>query len=299
MDTQTFNHLQKRSRKGFVIATLSVAFILFFLGLFCGILLLGRAFIQEGRSTILMKISLNDGFQQTQLNLLQRELSQNPGIESISFISKEQALKKYISQTGDKDVLKLTGGINPLLASFDVKLKNTYIHSDSIKKMRNNLKKNILISEVNYPAEIIADVDKNMTYFWLLALVVAGISVFLTIYLVINTLRLAIFAQRLNIRTMQLIGATQSFIRKPFVRKGIMQGLLAGLIASLALGILFLGISLQLFSTHSGHSSVSYVEFFALLVGIVLFGGLLGYVGSYRAVNRFLYQPLDELMMES
>lgn len=296
MDTHTFSHLQNRSRRGFVIATLSVTFILFFLGLFGGIVLLGKAFIQEGRSEILMKVSVNDGFQQTQINLLERELRLMPGIENTTFVSKESALKRYIAQTGDKDVLKLTGGINPILASFDVKLRSSHIQSDSIQSMRKRLKKNVLVSEVSYPAEMIADIDKNLNYFLLLTGGIALIAIFLTIYLIINTLRLSIFAQRLNIRTMQLIGATQAFVRKPFVRQGIMQGIIAGLSAAVLLAILFFVLTSRLFSDNQHFSLFSHSEFLALLLGIVLFGALLGYIGSYRAVNRFLNKSLDELM---
>ena len=117
----------------------------------------------------------------------------------------------------------------------------------------------------------------------------------LLIYALRRTIRLSIYAQGLNIRTMQLIGATEQFIRKPFLWSGMIQGFLAGILAISLLIRLILMINFRLASIDPNGKFLLKWEFVALLTGIVLFGGVFGYLASYFIVNRYLNKSLDEI----
>lgn len=290
------SYLQSRSRRGYLAATISVAFILFILALFFSVFLFGKRFIREHQDAILLKISVHDGISSASLLLLEKKIKGSPYCKIMSFISKESALNQFIKQTGDKEVVKMMGGVNPLYASYEVILKPDYIHFDSILKIQQTLSQDLAVASVDYPIEMVSGFQSNMKNLVLISLVIGITTIFLTIYLVMNTIKLIIYAQRLNIRTMQLIGATDVFIRKPYVRTGIVQGLLAGLIADILLFLMLILLFSRFAPLSEFPTFILQVEFFALLAGIVLFGSLLGYAGSRLAVNRFLNRSLESLI---
>lgn len=290
------NYLQNRSRRGYLAATLSVALILLILALFFSFFLFGKRFIREHQDAILLKISVHDGISSGSLLLLEKKIKSAPYCKSLTFISKETALRHFIEQTGDKDVIKMMDGVNPLYASYEVILKPDYIHSDSILNIQQNLVKDIAVAAVDYPIEMVSGFQTNMKNLIVISLIIGIIAVFLTIYLVMNTIKLRIYAQRLSIRTMQLIGATAPFIRKPYLRTGMIQGLIAGVMADILLFFMLLLLFSRMAPVREFLPFILHIDFFALLAGIVLFGSLLGYAGSHLAVNRFLNRSLESLI---
>lgn len=293
-----FNWDISRLRRQTLWSGISMALVLTLMGLFLGLAILAKQLLERARSSVPMKVSLADSFQETQKNLLERELKLSEAVEKFTYVSKEQALARYLINTGDKEIVKLSGGINPLPASYDLQLKPAYIQADSIAKLSATLKKNLIVSEVFYPLQLMLNVRQNMAYLLIIGLVVALLTTLISIYLIFNTLKLRIYAQRLQIRTMQLIGATPSYIRKPFVRNGLLQGLASGILADILLLIVFTGIFAYFFNLSEGFAILSSPGFFLLLIGIVVFGVALGYLGSYHAVHRFLNRSLEELMKE-
>lgn len=270
--------------------------MLFFLGLFASYLILGKQFASRIQEDVRLEVQVYDGIAASELDRFAREIGQAVYAESIEYVSKSDALAEYRDRFGT-DITEPLNGFNPLLASFRVKLWSSYIEENALKEIEQELIKDVVVASVEYPLTEILQLQKNIravAWFTLaLGLVLLGIA----FYLIFGTIRLGIYAKRLAIRTMQLIGATSDFIRRPFIVSGLTQGGIAGIIASglvlLAWWLLshFAPVPLPIWELGSA-------AFIGLLGGILLLGLLLGWTGSYLAVNRYLNKDLDQLMQE-
>lgn len=292
---QHYSYLKRRSRGAYFTSLLSISLVLFFLGLFATLALFGQSIARHAQESIAMKIFLFDEIEDVDRLAFQEELEQSVFVAQVTFVSKEEAGKILMENTGE-DVLELTDGINPLPASFNVRLQADYILADSLSSIRNQWAENPIVAEVEYPIELIVAANRNVQVITFILALTGVLLVFIALYLIMGTIRLSIYAQRLTIRSMQLIGATNAFIRRPFLARGLSQGALGGLIACGLLIITFLLVRLRLAWMEFGESLSSMGEFIGILGGIVLFGTVLGLIGSYVAVNRFLHRNLDELM---
>jgi cell division transport system permease protein len=289
------SYLRRRSRANYVTATLSIALVLFFLGTFATLALFTKAFTRSAKESIEMRVSLYDGIGTAQLQQFMEKLLAKPYVLDARYISKEEAARLYLEQTGE-DLLKTLDGINPLPPEVRVKLRSTYLEADSIAEIESQLKEEIIVSDIAIPTWLLDVVNQNANTLAFAALLIGGIAILIAFYLIFGTIRLAIYAKRLTIRSMQLIGATKGFIRRPFLRRGLGQGFLAGVLASAMLTAL-----LYLMDTQIDLLNLTDQEFFdSFLVGVlgsmIGFGCILGFWGSYMAVNRYLDQDLDELM---
>lgn len=273
-----------------------MALMLFFLGLFASYLILGNDFANKIQEDVRLEVQIHDGIAAAELDRFAREIGQAVYAESIEYVSKSDALAEY----QDRFRTDITGpldGFNPLLASFRVKLWPSYIEKEAVKEIEQELIKDIAVASVEYPLDEILQLQQNVQKVaWMtlgLGIVLLGIA----FYLIFGTIRLGIYAKRLGIRTMQLIGATDSFIRKPFIISGLFQGSIAGIIASVLIVLAWWLLSLfapePLPMWH-----LTSPAFIGLLGGILLLGLLLGWTGSYLAVNRYLHKDLDQLMQE-
>ncbi|MEZ4772833.1 MAG: permease-like cell division protein FtsX [Bacteroidia bacterium] len=288
-------YLKSKSRSTYVTSLLSISLVLFFLGLFLALILFGGAFARNAREAIVMKVFLHDGIKTEALKDLESRLAAMPFVRELRYISKEEAGEIMLEKTGE-DVKSMMDGVNPLLASFNVNLYPSYIAADKLAEIQTTLSQERIVAEVAYPADMIINLNRNIQIISLAFLTVGLILVGIGFYLIFGTIRLAIYAERLTIRSMQLIGATQGFIRRPFLINGLTQGGLGGLIASglLIISVVFLRRWLE--SMNLGGSFSLGGTLIGLLAGIVLFGLALGLSGSFFAVNKYLNRNLDELM---
>lgn len=292
---RTFAYVRRRSRMTYVTTLLSIALVLLFLGLFAAMGLFGHGFVRYAREAIVLKVFLHDEIdQQGQVNFV-AELRQKPYVQSLELVSKEAAARQMKERLGE-DLLNLTEGVNPFLASIDLQLKGDYIQLDSLPKVRRELESRVFVAEVSYPLEMIELVSQRVQALSWGLLVVGVFLVVVVLYLVFGTIRLSIYAQRLTIRSMQLMGATHAFIRRPFLRAGLLQGGLAGGLAGVGLSLIWTLLGSQFEQLGLEKQFVPLGGLIAILSGIVLFGLALGFSGSYLAVNRFLDRNLDELM---
>lgn len=199
--------------------------MLFFLGLFASYLILGNEFANRIQENIRLEVQVHDGIAASELDRFAREIGQAVYAESIEYVSKSDALAEYRARFGN-DITGPLDGFNPLLASFRVKLWSTYIEQEALRGIEQELIKDIAVASVEYPLEEILKLQQNIRKVaWMtlgLGLVLLGIA----LYLIFGTIRLGIYARRLAIRTMQLIGATNSFIRRPFIISGLILSLI-------------------------------------------------------------------------
>lgn len=268
--------------------------VLFFIGLFFSVLLLVGSLVKDA-SRIEMRVFLHDEIGELQQQEFQEWLDQQAFIRSKEYVSKEDALT-VMKTREQEDVMELMQGFNPLLAAYHLQLDPGYIQSDSLIEVRQQLEDFLIVDSVEYPGERLARVSQNIRTLTGIFLGLAIILLVIVFFLILSTIRLSIYARRLMIRSMQLIGATRSFIRRPFLIGGITQGLLSGLIASILLVFSLIGIRNYVARMGIEIQDLANEQLIGLLVGIVLFGVLLGLTGSFFAVNKYLDRNLDELM---
>lgn len=291
----SFNYFKRRSRSSYITSMISISFVLFFIGIFASIVIFGNAFANYAQESIVMKVFLHDGLSEGGKDKFIADLEKKPYVSNFRFVSKEEAGEILISRTNE-DFMEIMDGVNPLLNSINVSLKQGYIQVDSLGRIKEDLESHLVVAEVEYPGEMVAVVKSNIATVTVIVTFLSLVLLAVAFYLIFGTIRLAIFAKRLNIRTMQLIGATQAFIRKPFLLNGSIQGGFSGILAAVLLTATFVIIQSRLSSTGLMEGIAIGGELIGLLSGIILFGALLGFVGSFLAVNRYLNKKLDELM---
>ena len=235
------------------------------------------------KENIVLNIIVNDNVNEGDVLAMQKDLEKDPYVLRTEYISKELAAKNLKEDLGEDFVEYL--GHNPLLPSIDVYLKEQYANTDSIQTFIQKSAKNSRVKEVVYQESLIDMVNKNIR---IIGIVVLGFTIVLLIIavaLINNTIRLAIYSQRFLIKSMQLIGATKNFIRKPYLLYGIFHGLLGALIA-----ILLLIFTLQ-FAQQQIPDLVflrNWYEFGAIFLIVVALGIVISGFSTYFAVTKYL-----------
>lgn len=286
---------RRRSRSAYLTTLLSMGLVLFFLGLFGSFFLFAGKFARELEQSVQLKVFLHDGLPAAQRLNFEAWLQVREYVEAYDFVSKDSARAILLERTGE-DVPALLDGLNPLPDAYNVMLKTRYLQPDSLDQIKNEMSAYLLVSDVEYPLEMIAKLRRNYRAVSVMLILTGSLLLGMALYLIFGAIRLSIFAQRLTIRSMQLIGAREGFIRRPFLWKGIFQGLLAGLLGAALLANTLWAVEAYLRQMDLESRLLTRPDFIGLFAGIVLLGSLLGWSGSYLAVNRYLSRNLDELM---
>jgi cell division transport system permease protein len=219
-----------------------------------------------------------------QSEALHTRLQTIPAVATTTFVSREEAQQIFAEEFGEGAEIYDDGPFLP--ASVRLQLKTSYIHTDSISQMASQIQSFDHVDDVVFDQALLARVQQNVRLVSLAGLVLGAIVILAAIFLVGNTIRLTIYARRLLIRTMKLVGATDAFVRRPFLVEGVLQGLIAGTVAS---GIVW-GLY-RLMLRELPDLAISYAfphAEWALAGGIVVAGVLLGWLGSFFAVRRFI-----------
>jgi len=268
----------KRARLATVITTTSVSFALLLIGYFLIISLNIDLWIGDFRSRIELEVFLEPDLDKAAGLKIKNEISKIAGVESGQYFSKEQAAKRFEAEFGQSvyDVLDT----NPLPSSLTVKIKKDYRTARNVSKITSTIRKISGVSDIVYQKELLAVIDH---YLYLLYLIAGGLGLILVtiaLILLFNTIRLTIFARKDIIEIMQLVGARRSFIRRPFIIEGFIQGLIGALLAN---GMLFGSVKMvrAFFYPYLAHSIQIYV-----FIGI--FGVLIGIISSKLSVSKFL-----------
>ena len=280
----------KKTKTIYISTVFGIAMVLLMVGLLGLILVHANNLKRYVKENIVLNIFVDDAAHETDVLQLQKQLETNPMVKQTQYVSKELAARNLQKDLGE-DFVKFLG-YNPLSPSLDVYLKADYANNADIEKFKAELLKNPLVKEVKYQQSLVDEMNQNITSISLVILVFAGIFVILSVALINNTIRLAIYSQRFLIKSMQLVGATKGFIRKPFLLYGIWHGLLGGLIAVMILiGTLYFAdkqipdlIILQ-----------SYTEFGIVFLGVIGLGIFISGFSTFLAVNKFLRLKVYDL----
>lgn len=280
---------RRRLRSSYFSTIISITLVLFMLGLVGLVILNAKKLSDHVKENISFSIFLKDNVKETDIVKLQKTLDAAEYVKSTEYIDREQAMKIFQEEIGE-DIGFL--GFNPLLASIEVRLKAAYANPDSIAGIEKELLDNQKIKEVHYKKNLVALVNENVRKITIVLLAFSALLLIIAIALINNSIRLAIYTKRFLIRSMQLVGATQSFIRKPFLWKGIFHGIIGALLAiGLLIGIIY-SIQKQLPELFE----LQDVELFASLFGIVLLLGVfISWICTFFAVLKYLRMRPDQL----
>ena len=271
-------------------SVVTIALVLFLLGIL-GLLVLNAKRISDYvKENIGFSIILKEGAKEVESIRLQKMLDTKNYVKSTKYVTKDEAARELEKDLGEDFVDFL--GYNPLLASIDVHLHARYANPDSIKHIKQDLKEYQEIKEVFYQKSLVELINQNIQKIGLIILIFSGFLFLIAITLIHNTIRLSIYAKRFIINTMQLVGATRSFIRRPFLFRGILWGIYASV---LAMGLLT-GIIYFLQGAFSNIISLEDVEILSLLyAGVLIVGILISLISTHIAVNKYLKINPDKL----
>ncbi|OKS88008.1 cell division protein FtsX [Mucilaginibacter polytrichastri] len=280
----------KKTKAIYISTVFGIAMVLLMVGLLGLILVHANNLSRYVKENIVVNVYVDETTRETDVLQLQKQLDSHPFVKQTQYVSKELAARKMQKDLGE-DFIKFLG-VNPLSESIDVYLKAEHANNADIAAFKAELLKNPLVKEVNYQAPLVDKMNQNLASITLIILVFAGIFVVVSVALINNTIRLAIYSQRFLIKSMQLVGATKSFIRKPFLLYGIWHGLLGALIAIIILvGTLYLAIrqipDLVILQ--------NYTEFGIVFLGVIGLGVLIAGLSTFLAVNRFLRLKIYDL----
>jgi cell division transport system permease protein len=274
----------------------STTLSLFIVGLFGIILIQASSLTKMIRENIEIQVFLDKGLSQQQLAELRKDLAKKPFVLQaedsvyLRFISNKEAAETFIKNTGE-DFTKFLED-NPLRDSYVFSVSEEFQSSEQLTLIAKELETQPGVFEVSYMTDLVDSINKNL---FKVSLIMGGFILILivtVIMLINNTIRLALFSQRFLIRSMQLVGATRGFIRKPFLIRAFLFGVLAGVLAS---GILYALLEYTK-GNIEGFASLQNTELMLLLfVGLTVTGGFLSGISTLRAVNKYLNMSLDEL----
>ena len=280
----------KKTKTIYISTIFSIALVLLMLGMLGLIVVHAKNLSNYVKENIVLNIIVDEGAKETDVLAFQKQLNGNTVVKQTLYVNKEVAQHNLTKDLGEDFVNFL--GYNPLLSTIDVYLKADYANTKSIDALKKSLEKNPVVKEVIYQSSLIDMVNKNISTISLIVLGFAIILLVIAIALINNTIRLAIFSQRFLIKSMQLVGATKNFIRKPFILVAALHGLIASFIAIIILlGILY-------YAQREIPEIVilrNYTEFGFVLIALVAIGIFITAISTLFAVSRYLRLKLYDL----
>jgi len=284
------NIAKKRLRTSYMVSVISIALVLFMLGIF-GLLFLNAKKISEYvKENIGFTIFIKDQVKEVDVIRLQKKLETYDYVRQTQYISKERAAEIMKEELGEDFIEFL--GYNPLSASIDIKLKAQYANKDSIAKIENDLRNYEEINEIYFQESLVNKINENIKKIGLGILLFCLLLLLIAITLINNTVRLSIYSKRFIINTMQLVGASRSFIRKPFVLRSILHGIYASLLSVLLLCSLIYLIQKEFIEIISFND----IEILGILfIFVTIFGVIISYLSTYFSVNKFLRLSTNDL----
>ncbi len=283
---------KRRVAGSYFMSLMSIALVLFLLGVFALLMLHAQKLSNHLKENIGFEVVMNSNANEDNILKLQKELDAMPAVKSTTYITKDEAIRRLSEDLGEDFLQWLGNEDNPLLPSIDVRFKADYANNDSLKLIQAQLLKNKDIKEIYYHKSLVNLINQNMNRIGLGLMIASLVLLIIAITLIRNTIRLSIYSKRFLVRSMQLVGATPAYIRRPFIRSGITQGFFGALIADAFLALLLYGLYQRL-------PELTLVQDYTIIIcifgGIIVLGILLGGLSTRFALRKYLNADVDKL----
>ncbi len=289
--TSSFDSFQKRRlHSSYASVVISIALVLLMIGVLSLVLLKSTKVANHFKEEVVVSLFLKDSITKKQTENLREFLTKEKFTKTIFYISKESAAKAYSEDLGE-DFLEFLGK-NPLKNCIDLYLNADYVTPEKMIDLEKSLSKNQFISEVSYNKPLVEQLTKNIKKISLWLLILSGFFSLVAVLLINSSIRLSIYAKRFNIKTMQMVGATKSFIRRPFILQSIKLGLLAAVLALIGLAVIIYNLdkNIPTLELLKDYISLGYVAAVVVVIAFVL-----TWLSTFFATQRFLNLQTNDL----
>lgn len=287
---QEERYFQRRIATSYFTTLISTTLVLFMMGLLGMIILHAKKLSDYVKENIGFSIMIREGIREPGIMELKKKLDRTYYVKSSEYIPKERAAERLQEELGE-DFLGFLG-YNPLLPTIDLRIKAPYANPDTLIRIEQRLLANPEVKEVFYQKSLVDMINRNLEKISLILLGFSAILLFIAIVLINNTIRLSVYSKRFMIRSMQLVGATEGFIRKPFLRRSVVQGCISALLATGALMLV------TYFSIEQLPELLELQDPLILLVLVVLIfllGTFISWISTWFAVRKYLRIRTDLL----
>lgn len=287
----SFEKYQKRRLiSSYFSVVLSVFLVLFLLGILGLFVINSKKLSDDFKEQIPMSVYFKDQAHDSVLKNFGVKLKESSFVKTDTFVSKETAASKHKDIIGE-DFMQFLG-FNPLQNSYDIHLKADYVVADSIKKIEQEFRQNRMISDIVYDKHLVDLVNDNIKKITFWILVITGFLALIAVLLINSSMRLSIYSNRFIIKTMQMVGATKSFIRKPFIWRSIKLGIIGAILAIIAI----IGVLIYI-DTNFPNLGILEDKLMigAVLASVLLLGILISWFSTFFATQRFLNLRTDDL----
>lgn len=279
-----------RLRSSYLTQIVSISLVLFLLGLLGFVLINARELSDYFRESLSFSVMLDEDSREADIRMLQKDLDAKHFVKSTDYISKEQAAENLQEELGE-DFLTFMG-YNPLLPSIDVYLLADYTHPDSVLNIERYLMNYDVVNEVYFQESFLHLINENVKKISVFLLIFSGLLLFISLTIINNTIRLSVYSKRFIIRTMQLVGATRSFIRKPFLLRSIVHGIIAALFSIVLLMVILYFVEQEFYLLFTLQDIGLLLYLFG---GIIVLGILINLVSTFFSVSKYLGISEDKL----
>jgi len=283
-------YAKRRLKTSYISTVVSIALVLFMIGLLGLVILHAKKLSNYVKENISLSVIMNDNVKEADIMQLKKTIDATDYVKSTNYITKEEAAEELKEDLGEDFISFL--GYNPLLPSIDVRVNANYANNDSLVIIENSIIENTNVKEVFYQKSLVQMINENLKK---ISFIILGFSFLLLIIafaLINNTIRLSVYSKRFLIRSMQLVGATQRFIRKPFIITGIVQGIIGAFVAiGLLIGVLY-------FSRQELPELIDLQEidlFLSLFAFVMIMGLIISWISTFFAVRKYLKIKTDYL----
>ncbi len=287
----SFEKYQKRRLiSSYFSVVISISLVLFLLGLLGLLVLNSKRVADYFKEQISVSIFLKNDAKEVEVTQLKQSLALAEYTKSAKYVSKEQAAEEHSETIGENFIDYL--GYNPLQNSIDVHLIADFVTPELIEEITDEISNKDFVDDVVYDKPLIAKLTENVKKISFWVLVVSGVFLFIAVLLINSSIRLSVYAKRFTIKTMQMVGATKIFIRRPFIWRSVRLGILGSILAMIGMGIV-------LYYLNNSFSELKLIEDKILLIAlfgfIFLMGVFITWISTFFATQRFLNLQTDEL----
>lgn len=290
MSSKFDSYQKRRLQSSYISVVISIALVLFMVGVLGFVLLKSTSVANRVKEKVAITLFIKDKVTQKQIKTFRESLLKEDFTKNVVYISKEQAAEKYSAEIGE-DFLKFLGE-NPLKNGIDIYLKADFVTPEKMEELEKQFQKNLFVADVSYDKPLINLLTKNIKRisFWLLVL--SSFFAVIAMILINSSIRLSIYSKRFNIKTMQMVGATKGFIRKPFIWRSIKLGMVGALLAlaGLAVVVYYLDKYIPSLNFLDDYITIGYIA-----AGVIFSAFIITMLSTFFATQRFLNLRTDEL----
>ncbi|PCJ95466.1 MAG: cell division protein FtsX [Flavobacteriaceae bacterium] len=289
--SKSFERYQKRKLiSSYFSVVLSIALVLFLLGALGLLVLNTKKMGDHFKEQITISVFLKDTAKEVEVDQLQKSLAMAAYTKTATYVSKEDAAEKHSEEIGENFLDFL--GYNPLKNSIDINLNADFVSPEQIEEIATDLSSKAYVDEVSYDKPLITLLNDNVKRIGFWILVVSAIFTFIAVLLINSSIRLSIYSKRFIIKTMQMVGATKKFIRRPFLWTNIKLGMLGAFLSLIGLAVALFYMDKNFPELNLFQDSITLT---ILFVGVFVLGVLISLISTYFATQRFLNLRTDDL----